>query len=234
MSDTTNPRTQFQSDLYIRHNARRLEHLASLHLNLAGRSVLELGAGIGDHSAFFLDRGCAVTAIEPRAENVDVLRGRMRELPAVWDPARLRVVQGAVEQLDTIAGLDSYEIVHCYGLLYHLRDPLGVLRSAAARCRGLLLLETKVRMADQSGSLQEDPENPTNSVEGPVTLLTRDELLAALAALFPHVYTPSVPVAHEQFPSDWDRGHGTQWPTRAVFVASRSPLALPTLLPYRG
>ncbi len=118
---------------------------------------------------------------------------------------------------------------------HHLRDPLGVLRSAAARCRGLLLLETKVRMADQSGSLQEDPENPTNSVEGPVTLLTRDELLAALAALFPHVYTPSVPVAHEQFPSDWDRGHGTQWPIRAVFVASRlaarlaDPAALPRL-----
>ena len=75
----TDARSHFLSDLYIRHNARRLEHLASLHLDLRHKSVLELGAGIGDHSSFYLDRGCRVTAVEPRPENVAVLRERQRD-----------------------------------------------------------------------------------------------------------------------------------------------------------
>jgi len=40
----------FHSVGYLRHNARRLEHLNSLGLDISGRSVLELGAGIGDHT----------------------------------------------------------------------------------------------------------------------------------------------------------------------------------------
>ena len=58
--------TNFQ---YLRLNARRLEHLASLGLPIAGGEVLEVGAGIGDLTSFFLDRGCSVTAIQPRPEN---------------------------------------------------------------------------------------------------------------------------------------------------------------------
>ena len=58
----------FRSDHYQRHNRRRQEHLATLELPIAGRSVLEVGAGIGDHTAFFTDRGCRVTATDGRPE----------------------------------------------------------------------------------------------------------------------------------------------------------------------
>lgn len=50
------PSLYFHSYDYLRHNARRLEHLASLGLPITGRSVLEVGAGIGDHSHFYIDR----------------------------------------------------------------------------------------------------------------------------------------------------------------------------------
>ena len=56
----------FRGGHYQRHNARRQEHLASLQLDLAGKRVLEVGAGIGDHTTFFLDRECTVVATEPR------------------------------------------------------------------------------------------------------------------------------------------------------------------------
>ena len=52
----------FHSWHYLRHNARRLEHLASLQIPIRGKSVLEIGAGIGDHSSYYLDRGCTVTS----------------------------------------------------------------------------------------------------------------------------------------------------------------------------
>src|SRR5256885_5811027 len=64
---------------YLRHNARRQEHLASLGLQLSGRSVLELGAGIGDHTTFFLDRGCEVTSVEPRLENCQLYAALMKQ-----------------------------------------------------------------------------------------------------------------------------------------------------------
>jgi hypothetical protein len=51
------PALQFHSDFYIRHTARRLEHLASLRIPVAALSVLEVGAGIGDHSNYYMDRG---------------------------------------------------------------------------------------------------------------------------------------------------------------------------------
>src|SRR5262245_46388403 len=69
------PRHAFHSFHYLRHNARRLEHLASLGIPVAGSRVLEVGAGMGDHSHFFFDRGCAVTITEARPE----LLARLRE-----------------------------------------------------------------------------------------------------------------------------------------------------------
>ena len=50
------PAYEFHSHHYMRHNARRLEHLASLQIPVDGRTVLEVGAGIGDLSHFYLDR----------------------------------------------------------------------------------------------------------------------------------------------------------------------------------
>ena len=66
----------FHSDDYLRHNARRLEHLASLRLPVSGRSVLEVGAGIGDHTHYYTDRGCRVTITEARAQNLTYLTQR--------------------------------------------------------------------------------------------------------------------------------------------------------------
>ena len=61
-------------------NSARQQHLASLGLDLAGKKVLEVGAGIGLHTPFFLERGCEVTVTDGRAENVAEIA---RRLPTV-------------------------------------------------------------------------------------------------------------------------------------------------------
>jgi hypothetical protein len=58
MSGFTESEKQFLAPHYRRINARRLEHLIELGLPLQQRSVLELGAGVGELTSFFLDRGC--------------------------------------------------------------------------------------------------------------------------------------------------------------------------------
>src|SRR4051812_21709707 len=70
------PLGEFNSWHYIRHNQRRQEHLASLNLPIPGKTVLEIGAGIGDHTHFFINRDCKAVVTEGRAENVEILKRR--------------------------------------------------------------------------------------------------------------------------------------------------------------
>ena len=44
----------FLSKHYQMHNVARLSHLESLGLPINGKSVMEFGAGIGDHTFYYL------------------------------------------------------------------------------------------------------------------------------------------------------------------------------------
>ncbi|MBX9771079.1 MAG: class I SAM-dependent methyltransferase, partial [Candidatus Obscuribacterales bacterium] len=114
------PSFGFISFEYQRHNQRRLEHLAGLGLDLSNKHVLELGAGIGDHTSFFLDRNCEVTISEPRKENLEILKLRFptKEILSL--------------DLESPSPLNrQFDIVYCYGVLYHLADPEKALRFMA-------------------------------------------------------------------------------------------------------
>jgi hypothetical protein len=125
------PVSEFHSWHYLRHNQRRQEHLASLGLPLAQRSVIEFGAGIGDHTSFFLDRGCRVVVTEGRPENVRLIRQR---LPGV--DVRLLDLDSPDPTFDVVA-----EVAYCYGVLYHLSRPTEALDFISTHCSDLLVLE---------------------------------------------------------------------------------------------
>ncbi len=114
-------------------NKARLDHLAGLGLPVDGRSTLEVGAGVGHLSRFFLERGCRLVTTEARPENVAELQRR-------YPDVRSEVAD--VE--DSLAGLGRFEVVFCYGLLYHLESPVRALRNMAEVCDELLLIETVV------------------------------------------------------------------------------------------
>jgi 2-polyprenyl-3-methyl-5-hydroxy-6-metoxy-1,4-benzoquinol methylase len=74
--------------------------------------VLEVGAGIGLHTPFFLARGCEVTVTDGRPENVAEIS---RRLPGVKS--------ALVDlELDRPIELGRFDVVYCYGLLYHLSN----------------------------------------------------------------------------------------------------------------
>lgn len=80
-------------------------------------TVLEVGAGIGDHSHFYIDRNCQITITEARKENLGLLKKRYPHQN--------------VQFLDMENPFDlaeaPYDVVHCYGLLYHLSNPSAAL-----------------------------------------------------------------------------------------------------------
>ena len=215
------PLLEFHGWEYLRHNQRRQEHLASLGLDLAGTTVLEVGAGIGDHTTFFLDRGCKIVSTEGRTENLAILQQRFPKIET-----RLLDMEKPDLQFPK-----PFDVVYCYGLLYHLHDPAPAVAYMAGCCN-MLLLETCVTFVDGASinPVAEPREVASQAVSGHGCRPNRRWVFTELKKYFPNVYLPVTQPWHEEFPIDWT-APATQpgLLTRAVFVASRQPLKNPLL-----
>ena len=217
----------FHSPSYERHNRRRQEHLATLGLPLVERAVLETGAGIGDHTTFFLDRGCTVTVTDGRRGNVR----HMRQLLPTADAKFLDLDNPDPD-------IPAAEVVYCYGTLYHLMRPAEALEYLAERCTDLLLLETCVSVGDEVAVnlVGESIRVPSQATSGKGCRPTRPWLWRELGKHFSHVYATTTQPWHEEFPLDWSAEPPVDALTRAVFVASRRSIDNPLLtgeLPVR-
>lgn len=221
-SEHPTPLEAFHSDHYLRHTARRLEHLASMGITVAGKTVFDAASGVGDHAQYYLDRGCTVTLSDVRDENLAVLRDRFPKCPGY---------QVDFEEPGELPG-GPYQIVHCYGLLYHLGKPEVALTRLSQACSEMLFLETCVTPGDVDDiyGVKENPGNPTWAFSGNACRPSRRWIVDRLKALFPHVYLTKTQPNHPQFPIDWTNLRPDEKVlTRAVFVASRQPLDHPVL-----
>lgn len=217
------PLPYFRNPYYYPLNSRRLEHLATLGLPVYGRSVLEVGAGVGDLTEFFLDRGCTVTATDARSDNLDVIARRFRRNDRLTtQPLDLDAPEGS-----TIA---PHEVVLCYGVLYHLVRPAETLRFLASKARDMLLLETVVS-SDTDDRCELVPESVTRcsqSLRGQGARPSRVWIMKSLAESFEWVYTTRSQPWHGDFPRRWE-SLDPHRVCRAIFVGSRRELKLPTL-----
>ena len=210
------PKEVFWSSHYLRHNQRRQEHLASLGLPLPGRRVLETGAGIGDHTSFFLDRGCAVVVTEAQEQNLAILRERYPSL----DVRHLDLDAPPPDPIDV-------DLVYSFGTLYHLERPAEAIAWMARCAKDMLLMETCVAAGDHDElyPFDEVAGAPENAVRGHGCRPTRGWIRRELSNSFAHVYMPVTQPWHEEFPLDWSRAELAEKALiRSVFVASRKPL----------
>lgn len=208
----------FHESGYEAINRARLDHLASLGLPLANKTVLEVGAGIGDLSPFFIDKRCKIAITDGRQENVNLLRLRYPSMPlGLFD------VENPMGKLVS----QLFEVVFCYGLLYHTSDPQKVIRNLANRCVGLLLLESCVSLSDRYSykPVVEQEPDPRNSIYGAGCHPSRLFVQTELSRWFPYVYMPLTQPDHPDFPLDWETVAETPDKLdRAVFIASRTKL----------
>ncbi len=216
------PKDAFNNWDYLRHNQRRQEHLASLGLDLAGASVLEVGAGIGDHTHFFLDRGCRVVSTEGRPENLALLKERYPKIET-----RLLDLERP-----TLEFPSPFDVIYCYGTLYHLSNPAQALAYLARYCGRLLLLETCVSFTQpETINLCAEPAIEfSQAVSGCGCRPGRRWVFNELKQHFRFVYLPITQPCHEEFPIDWTAPKAPAPLTRSVFIASRQELRNPLLL----
>jgi 2-polyprenyl-3-methyl-5-hydroxy-6-metoxy-1,4-benzoquinol methylase len=216
------PKDCFLSYHYQRHTQRRLEHLATLGLELSGSTVLEVGAGIGDHTSFFLDRRCSVVSTEARPENLEVLRERY---------PNLQVLTLDLDHPNQGLAGKSFKIIYCYGVLYHLGKPAEALAFLAQHCSGMILVETCVSFGDEEAlhPCAEVASDCSQSVTGHGCRPTRSWVYRQLQNHFEFVYLPVTQPSHEEFPLDWSVGKTSAPFSRAVFIGSRKPINNPLL-----
>jgi len=207
-------------------NRARLAHLDSLGLPVAGKRVLDVGCGVGHHGAFYAERGCSVLCVDAREENIQALRRRYPQLEA----------HVANVEMDDLSRFGTFDIVHCYGLLYHLENPIAALRNIAAVCRGILLLETIVCDHPMAILRIEDETLSSNQALGGLGCRPSPGFVAmALNRVgFPFVYAPRRTPDHEDFAferlGNLDTGRDGH-NLRCVFVGSKTPLSLDGLEP---
>ncbi|MGQ0456368.1 MAG: class I SAM-dependent methyltransferase [Hyphomicrobium sp.] len=224
-ADAQDPRYWFHNDEYLAINRARLAHLAfvveSMNLATRGLRVIEFGAGVGDHTPFWLERGCAVTITEPRDDNLAILRERFPDSD---------IRQFDLDR-DELSG-ETFDIVYAYGVLYHLSDPARAIATLASACGGFLFLETCVSYGDDEDPkrVAENVDIPTQSVSGAGCRPTRPWIFSALKRHFPHVYQPGAQPDHAQFPLDWRaQAEPLDSLVRTTFVATRQTVETPAL-----
>lgn len=210
------PKDVFLSYYNQRHTQRRLEHLSSLGLEIAGLTVLEVGGGIGDHTSFFIDRSCQIVSSDARDENIKISRSRYPDIRVMYI------------DLDTPPETfnELFDIVYCYGVLYHLKNPTKAIAFISRCCQKMLFLETCVSLGDED-SLNpciEDAFFPSQAKSGIGCRPTRRWVYNQLKRYFNFVYLPITQPNHEEFPLDWTSSPPKEITTRAVFVASRQKI----------
>ena len=105
-----------------------------------GLSVLDLASHQGWFAVKMAQAGFGrVQGIDARPEHVD----DSRLMADIYGLDGLSFSQGDINELDSQA-LGPFDVVLMMGLLYHLENPVGALRTCRALCRSICLIETQV------------------------------------------------------------------------------------------
>jgi cyclopropane fatty-acyl-phospholipid synthase-like methyltransferase len=221
-----NNKKVFENEWYQNFNQKRLDHLQSLKLDLYNKKVLEVGAGVGDLTHFWISRNCDVTIHEAKSENIERLSKRYPNLDLITTD---------LNSGDLSRTLSSqFDIIFCYGVLYHLKNPTQTLKILSDKCSGMLLLETVV--AKENGIVvkkgKHDKINEATAPDGQFCHLSREIIFATLKFFFPHIYVPLSQPNHEHFPENWTIVDKKRKTYRAVFIVSQKELANKQLIEH--
>jgi SAM-dependent methyltransferase len=112
--------------------------LAEIKTPLDLRTAIDVGCGLGHFSALLQSIGFEVTGVDGRHQNVQEAQRRNPDI---------RFSQFDAED-SAIRSLGKFDLVFCFGLLYHLENPLLAIRHLQAITGKLLLAEGVVFPGD--------------------------------------------------------------------------------------
>lgn len=210
----------FDQPIAISINKARLKHLNSLHLDIANKKVIDIGCGVGHLAQFFIRNNCQVFCIDGRRDNISSLRLRYPNLKS-------NVVDVEKENLSKYG---TFDIVFCYGLLYHTKKPDFVIKNISRICKDLLLLETCITDSPEYDlKFVKDTPSVNQALYGTGCRPTPRFIISHLRASgFSNIYIPRRVPNHRDFQFKY-RGDGSIEKDghliRQILIVSRSQLA---------
>jgi 2-polyprenyl-3-methyl-5-hydroxy-6-metoxy-1,4-benzoquinol methylase len=116
--------------------ARLLEELTPL---ASLKTAIDVGCGLGYFSRLLQSRGLEVTAVDGRLQNVEEARRRS---------GGVRFQQYNAED-SNLSSLGTFDLGFCFGLLYHLENPLLTIRNLKSLTGKILLVESVIFPGDE-------------------------------------------------------------------------------------
>lgn len=217
--------TVFDTPEALRLNKARMEHLFSLDLPLQDFIVLDVGCGVGHLAEYLFPKVHRLTCSDFRRENLDEFKLRHPEMgkPWLWNVCRYW------EDFNTPGNRidpSAFDVTFCYGLLYHLEDPVEGLRNISGVTLRMLLLESQVSDSQLPLVVYEREYNAVaNQTIGQFGC--RPSSAFIVQTLESCGFKVGIPVSqpeHEDF--QWAEQNNLEWqrdghPLRRVFIARR-------------
>lgn len=169
----------------IRRAVRRLKPAMQLS------QAVDAGCGVGFFSETLAECGLNVCGFDGREENVVEARRRLPHIP---------FEQGDIEER-AILHLGRFDLVLCFGLLYHLENPLLAIRNLRGLTEKCLLLESMCLPEEKpSMLLREEPRQEDQSLTNVACYPSEGSLVKMLyRAGFGMVYRVTPLPDHEDF-----------------------------------
>ena len=153
---------------------------------LADKSVLDVGCQDGWYSFEAAKAGARAVGIDFREEAIQ----RANMLRSYFGINNASFMVGNVEDAQTLHG--SFDVVLNYGLLYHLADPITVMRRLGAVTKRIMAVQTFIHALDRAPVLHLLRESVGLSGKGATELIAtpsgRAVVLMFKEAGFDHVY----------------------------------------------
>lgn len=136
-------RTEFGDDYRIKY----ITHF----IDVRGKNVLELGPYEGQHTIILEKMGAKkITSLEGRAENLEKCLRIKKKYRLENTEFILKNIEDLYEGHDKLKSRQQYDLVFCFGLLYHLPDPVKALSWMKKQGKQLLLGTQYVEESDLS------------------------------------------------------------------------------------
>lgn len=174
-------------------------------------NAVDAGCGVGFFSQTLAECGLEVCGFDARAGNVEEARKRYPGIP---------FERGDIEER-TIARLGQFDLVLCFGLLYHLENPLQAIRNLRAITGKCLLLESMCLPEERCTLLlRQEPQQDDQSLTEIACYPSEGSLVKMLyRAGFAKVYRVTLLPNHDDFRET--REHSQR---RTLLLASMTPI----------
>jgi len=185
--------------------------LVELKPTLNLKTAIDVGCGLGYFSQFLKSFGLDVTAVDGRQQNMDEAQRR--------NPG-IRFLHFNAED-PAIRSLGKFDLVFCFGLLYHLENPMLTIRHLKEMTGKLLLVEAVIQPGDEPMmALIEETAHEDQGLNHVAFYPTEACFLKMFyRAEFSHAYTFSTQPNHPEY-----RAHHRKPRIRTMLAASHTLL----------